>query len=119
MHPDLAGLLVTAVAPFLNSAPPLVLPGDCCVRLQCETGGMAEAEICLTVDGQEGHNLRSGDVITVCGQPGGLDILARHPGSYLQTLRQRGFIREFSTTAPERDPAQTAGPVSPFREEKA
>jgi len=91
-HPDLPILVVTAVAPFLSNVPPLVLPGDRCVRLQCETGGAGGAEICLTVDGQEGHALRNKDVVSVCGLPGGLEMLVRRPDSHLRTLRQRGFI---------------------------
>lgn len=96
VHPDLSSLLVTAVAPFLSNVPPLVLPGDSCIRLQCETGRTGDAEVCLTVDGQEGHTLRSGDVVDIWGLPGGLEVLVRHPDSHLQTLRRRGFIRKFT-----------------------
>jgi NAD+ kinase len=114
VHPDVPSLLVTAVAPCLSSAPSLVLPGDRLIRLQCEAGtdeaggpseadGMGEAEICLTVDGQEGHILRDKDVVRVHGLPGALEMLARHPDNYLQALRRRGLVRKFAPVDASRE----------------
>ena len=111
VHPALSNLLITAVAPFQNSVPPLVLPGDSCIRLQCATDDMAGAEICLTVDGQEGHILGSGDAVYISGLPDGLDVLVRHPDNYLQALQRRGFIRRFMFA----NPRDTGMAVQPER----
>lgn len=96
VHPDVSNLLLTAVAPFFGSMPPLVLPGDACVRLRCDMASTHEAEVCLTVDGQEGYPLQHGDLLEVYGVEGGLHLLLRHPDNYLATLRRRGFIRDLT-----------------------
>ena len=120
VHPDLSSLLVTAIAPFLSSVPPLVLPGGSCVRLQCDAANGEDTGVCLTIDGQEGLSLRGGDIVSVCGVPGGLQVLTRNPDNYVQTLRRRGFIREFTSQVEmgatarrgrKRQPKKTAEPV--------
>lgn len=95
VHPDVPALVVNAIAPFLGSIPPLVVPETACVRLRCGEGP-ADAETWLTVDGQEGYPLNPGDNVLVCGVPGGLHLVTGFGGGYLETLRCRGFIREFA-----------------------
>ena len=93
VHPELSAVLVTAVVPFLSGMPPLAVPGEACIRLQCSADGK-EPEICLTVDGQEGHMLEPGDLVSVQGLPRGLHQYS-FPERYLQRLRSRGFVRNF------------------------
>ncbi len=95
VHPDISALLVTAIAPFLGSMPPLLVPGTARVHLECGSGSFA-SDTCLTVDGQEGHVLEPGDRVTVGGLDGALRLFTR-PGGYLQCLRGRGFIRDFAS----------------------
>jgi NAD+ kinase len=97
VHPDVAALLVTPVAPFLTGLPPLVLPGDAAVCLRGETPGWAD--IALTVDGQDGYALRSGDRVVVTSLPGALRILRRSRDTYLRALVQHGFVKHFDPTA--------------------
>ena len=113
VHPAVPALVVNAIAPFLGSMPPLVVPEAACVRLHCGEG-TADTEIWLTVDGQEGYPLNPGDSVLVNGVPGGLHLVTGFGGGYLETLRGRGFIRDFARectcSASGRDTGATSEP---------
>lgn len=93
VHHDLSTILVTSIAPFLGSLPPLVLPVNSCVQIVPEKKGFS-TELYLTIDGQDGFPLESGDIIRVSGVSDGLYMLIKQSGTYLKTLQNRGFIHE-------------------------
>ena len=80
---DAIGL--TPICPCAGSVAPLVLPGGAVCRVSVG----ASTEAWLTVDGQEGQALQSGDEVRVSGPAEG----ARFLGGvrFFERLRVRGF----------------------------
>ena len=92
VHPSLSCLLVTAISPFLNSLPPLVLSGESVVSLGVEP--LAQ-DVHLTVDGQESLPAQGEDWLRVRAVPDGVYSVCPGEDTYFRTLCRRGFIREF------------------------
>lgn len=93
IHPELDVLTVTPICPFLCNFPPVVLPYPMTVRAAVQPEAM---ETYLTIDGQQGVTLESGDSIEVQGVPGGVHFARLRPDNYFQRLRTRGFVQEYS-----------------------
>ena len=91
LHPDLEGMGVTPICPFLNEFPPLVLAaGSVLTALVLPT----TAKVFLTVDGQEVHELEEGDRLTARRCKKGLSFVLVNGASYFDKLRAKGFIRQ-------------------------
>jgi NAD+ kinase len=88
IQPDFDALVLTPVCPFLHTAPPIVFHGSTVFDL-CILQGSTECYI--TADGQEGHALRTGDLLQVTGLPGAVRLMGREP-PFLERLRSRGII---------------------------
>lgn len=93
IYPDMDVLTVTPICPFLCNFPPVVLPHPMTVRASVQPGAM---ETYLTIDGQQGVTLESGDGIEVRGVPDGVRFARLRPHDYFQRLRTRGFVQEYS-----------------------
>ena len=85
LHPAMDAIGLTPICPCPGSVAPLVLPG----RVTCRVGVGALAEAWLTVDGQEGQALESGDEVVLTGAPGGVRFLGG--ARFFERLRVRGF----------------------------
>lgn len=84
--PTLNVMLLTPICPHTLTLRPLVVPGEVCLTARLKT----ESETVMVIfDGQEGIELREGDVIEITRSPYDLLILRDPEKSYYQTLREK------------------------------
>ena len=88
LHPSMEALAITPICPFLNTVSPMVFPGETSCRLQILQGS---TDCYLTVDGQEGQMLETGDVVTIAGLPSAVHFMGEGT-SFFERLRSRGFV---------------------------
>jgi len=86
IYPTLNAMLLTPICPHTLTMRPLVLKGETCLKVRLKT----ESENVMVIfDGQEGIELRLGDVIEITRSPYDLLILRDPKKSYYQTLREK------------------------------
>ncbi len=86
IYPTLNAMLLTPICPHTLTLRPLVLKGEVCITASLKT----ESENVMVVfDGQEGIELRLGDLIEITRSPYDLLILRDPKKSYYQTLREK------------------------------
>jgi len=86
IYPTLNAMLLTPVCPHTLTLRPLVLSGEVCLTASLKT----ESENVMVIfDGQEGIELRLGDLIEITRSPYDLLILRDPRKSYYQTLREK------------------------------
>ena len=86
IYPTLNAMLLTPICPHTLTLRPLVLKGEICLTASLKT----ESENVMVVfDGQEGIELRLGDLIEITRSPYDLLILRDPRKSYYQTLREK------------------------------
>jgi NAD+ kinase len=106
--PSMECLLATPISPHTLAVRPLVLPAD--TRIEVEIL-MPEAEVVLTIDGQAGEGLASGDRLVVNRGKAAVPLV-RFPGqSFFPTLRRKlhwgigtDALRGIDNDQDERDP---------------
>ena len=87
MHPSMDALLLTPIAPHMLTNRPIVMPADSEVRIQ---PAMADHdEVFVTIDGQSGHPLEPGDVISVIRAQRQLRLVRAPTRTYFDVLRQK------------------------------
>lgn len=87
--PELDVMELCPVCPFLNDMRPIVLPASSVITIRVKSplqGGF------LTLDGQSGTNLRSGDRIRIEKSSKKLQLVQLGKSSYIQKLRSKGYI---------------------------
>jgi NAD+ kinase len=86
LYPTLNAMLITPVCPHTLTMRPLVLKGETCLTVSLKT----ESENVMVIfDGQEGIELRIGDLIEITRSPYDLLILRDPKKSYFETLREK------------------------------
>ncbi len=86
IYPTLNAMLLTPICPHTLTLRPLILKGEICLTASLKT----ESENVMVVfDGQEGIELRLGDLIEITRSPYDLLILRDPRKSYYQTLREK------------------------------
>ncbi len=84
--PTLNVMILTPICPHTLTLRPLIIPGEVCLTARLKT----ESETVMVIfDGQEGIELREGDVIEITRSPYDLLILRDPEKSYYQTLREK------------------------------
>jgi len=84
--PTLNVMLLTPICPHTLTLRPLVIPGEVCLTARLKT----DSETVMVIfDGQEGIELREGDIIEITRSPYDLLILRDPEKSYYQTLREK------------------------------
>jgi NAD+ kinase len=79
-------MLLTPICPHTLTMRPLVLKGETCLTVSLKT----ESETVMVIfDGQEGIELRVGDLIEITRSPYDLLILRDPKKSYFETLREK------------------------------
>lgn len=91
LHPDIDGLAVTPVCPFLSGFRSLVLPGDQDVSVILEP---PSREAAVTVDGQASLTMRQGDELVVHSLQERFLLLTPPEDSFFAKLRAKRFIVE-------------------------
>ena len=81
----------TPICPFLRTVSPMVVPSTVVFHVRLEQ----RSECCLTLDGQEGHNLFAGDVLALSATPDAVYFLGDDE-VFLKRLRTRGLALEQS-----------------------
>ena len=89
IHPDVDAYCLTPICPFLDTFYPLVLP---CTRRTEVTLLPCRSEVWLTIDGQEGWPLQTGDTVQIEGLPRALRFATLQGSNYLQRLKVKGFL---------------------------
>jgi NAD+ kinase len=86
VHPSLEGMVVAPICSHALTQRPLVIPADRVIRITLKS---EVADVYLTLDGQAGRTLQSGDIIEVRRSPNPV-LLVRNPGmGYFAVLRQK------------------------------
>jgi NAD+ kinase len=87
VHPVVDAILLTPIAPHMLTNRPLVVSGSSEIAVEPAMNG--NDEVFVTFDGQSGHALQAGDVITLrrAGRP--LRLVRSSSRSYFDVLRQK------------------------------
>ncbi len=87
VHPAVSALLVTSICPHSLTSRPLVLPGKSTLRLTVSSATTEdEPEVYLTIDGQEGRGLTSGDEVIITTSDRFVYFAKSSSRSYFQVL---------------------------------
>lgn len=84
--PDVSAILLTPISPHTLTNRPLVLPGSARVRVGLRT---PEEDVVLTLDGQEGVELRPGESVVVERSPHRFTLVHPVSRSYFEILRTK------------------------------
>ena len=88
VHPAMAALLLTPIAPHTLTNRPIVIPPEREVRVR-STGSNAGDEVFVTVDGQTGFGMSEGDEIAITRAERPLRLVRSTTRSYFEVLRQK------------------------------
>ncbi len=89
LKPDMNAMILTPVCPFVTNISPLVFPQGTLVKLRLTS----LRDTWLTIDGQEGHSLRHGDIVRIGGWPDAMQFFG-DDAQFFERLRSRGFNLE-------------------------
>lgn len=88
LYCDMNAIAFTPICPFMNTISHMVFPGDMQFKIHIEPGS---TDCYLTIDGQEGELLHTGDQLNITGLPGGVLFLGTGH-SYFDRLRNRTSV---------------------------
>jgi NAD+ kinase len=88
LHPEVDALLLTPIAPHMLTNRPVVIPASSEVRVRPAMKGSNE-EVFVTIDGQSGHALQSGDEICITRADRPLRLVRASTRTYFDVLRQK------------------------------
>jgi NAD+ kinase len=87
VHPEVNAILLTPIAPHMLTYRPVVVPADSQITVQPVMNG--NDEVFVTFDGQSGHALQTGDVVTICRADATLRLVRAATRNYFDLLRQK------------------------------
>jgi NAD+ kinase len=87
VHPAVDAILLTPIAPHMLTYRPVVVPDDSLITVQPVMNG--HDEVFVTFDGQSGHPLQAGDVVTICRSSATLRLVRAATRDYFDLLRQK------------------------------
>jgi NAD+ kinase len=93
VYPDLDVFVLTPICPFLDTFAPLVLPFN---EPLCITVEPNNSDVYLTLDGQKGFGLATGDRVEITRAQTRIKLIHSSRSSYMDKLKSKGFIREQS-----------------------
>jgi NAD+ kinase len=96
--PEMECLLATPICPHTLAVRPMVLPADTVVEVEIRD---PNAEVVLTVDGQEGEALTDGDRLVVNRGDATVPLVRLHDQSFFSTLRRKLHWGIKAPTTPE------------------
>ena len=86
VHPALDCIIITPICPHALTQGPVVIPPDRVIRIELKS---ETADVYLTLDGQAGHALRSGDRIEIQRSPSRVHLIRNPSQGYFRVLRQK------------------------------
>ena len=87
--PEMDAFILTSICPFLQNFPPLVLGSGAEVQINITE---SNSGMYITVDGQAGHELVSGDILHVYKASKKFNIITGGSDYFVAKLRDRGFL---------------------------
>jgi NAD+ kinase len=78
--------VVTPICPHALTQRPIVVPGDQTIRITLKSESV---DVYLTIDGQAGHALATGDYIEVQRSPNRVNLVKNPRMDYFAILRQK------------------------------
>ncbi|MGH9370107.1 MAG: NAD(+)/NADH kinase [Vicinamibacterales bacterium] len=87
VHPVVDAVLLTPIAPHMLTNRPLVVAGPSEITVEPDMSG--NDEVFVTFDGQSGHALRAGDIVTISRADRPLRLVRSSSRSYFDVLRQK------------------------------
>jgi NAD+ kinase len=87
VHPDVDAILLTPIAPHTLANRPIVIPGSSTIEISPIDDG--RLEVFATFDGQAGHALAAGDVVSVTRAERPVRLVSSPTRSYFDTLREK------------------------------
>lgn len=87
IHPAVDAVLLTPIAPHMLTNRPLVVAATSEITVQPDLDG--HDEVFVTFDGQSGHALQGGDVVTIRRADRPLRLIRSSSRSYFDVLRQK------------------------------
>jgi NAD+ kinase len=87
VHPAVGAILLTPIAPHMLTYRPVVVPAESQITVQPVMNG--NDEVFVTYDGQSGHSLEAGDVVTICESSATLRLVRAATRNYFDLLRQK------------------------------
>ncbi len=88
LHPAVDALLLTPIAPHMLTNRPIVIPAGAEVRMQ-PAHASSNDELYVTVDGQFGHPMQTGDVVVVRRAERPLRLVRAATRTYFDVLREK------------------------------
>jgi NAD+ kinase len=85
VYPTLDATLITPICPHTLTNRPLVIPAEAEIRVVIESG----EDVMLTVDGQEGLQLKEGDEIHCTRSPHRIELIQPGEKSFFDVLREK------------------------------
>ena len=86
VYPTLRSVILTPICPHTLTNRPLLLPADVTIRIRLNT---LDGDVYLTLDGQEGYEVISGDVIEVRTAEEVIRLINTPKRSYFEILRSK------------------------------
>lgn len=87
VHPVVDAVLLTPIAPHMLTNRPLVVAGFSAITVEPDMNG--NEEVFVTFDGQSGHALQAGDVVSIRRAVQPLHLVRAPNRSYFDVLRQK------------------------------
>jgi len=87
VHPDVAAMLLTPIAPHTLANRPIVIPGTSTIEVSL--GPENRSEVFTTFDGQAGHQLGDDERVSVTLAPNPVRIVRAATRSYYDNLREK------------------------------
>lgn len=87
VHPDVAAMLLTPIAPHTLANRPIVIPGTSTIEVSL--GPENRSEVFTTVDGQAGHQLADDERVSVTLAPNPVCIIRAATRTYYDNLREK------------------------------
>jgi NAD+ kinase len=87
VHPVVDAVLLTPIAPHMLTNRPLVVAGTSEIAVEPDMNG--NDEVFVTFDGQSGHALQAGDIVTIRRSDRPLRLVRSSSRTYFDVLRQK------------------------------
>jgi len=86
LHPAVAGIIMTPICPFTLTNRPLIVPDSANIKIEVSE---KDSDLMLTVDGQEGIDLKKNDVVIIKKWPHPIHMINMADKNYFDILKTK------------------------------